>query len=112
MIRITHPRPQLGRQRALGVEFVDGVAEVTELHFERELALKQHGFTVTGGDIVDLTVLSRAELRDIAEVEGIPVTGKMTRDQLIKAISSLPADPIPGSVDNGDGSFTIFGSED
>lgn len=47
MIRITHPRPQLGRQSALGVEFVDGVATVTELHPERERALLQHGFTVT-----------------------------------------------------------------
>ena len=94
MIRITHPRPQLGRQSALGVEFVDGVATVETLHPERELALQQHGFTVEGGDIVDLTALSRRELRDIAEVEGVTVTAKMTRDQLIKAIAELPAEPI------------------
>ncbi|MFF3029143.1 hypothetical protein [Microbacterium sp. NPDC057944] len=46
MIRITHPRPQAGRQTSFGVEFVDGVATVDELHPERELALLQHGFAV------------------------------------------------------------------
>lgn len=46
MLRITHPRPQLGRQKDLGVEFIDGVALVESLHPERELALTQHGFTI------------------------------------------------------------------
>lgn len=46
MLRITHPRPQLGRQTDLGVAFIDGVATVDSLHPERELALTQHGFTV------------------------------------------------------------------
>lgn len=45
-MRIIHPRPQLGRQSALGVDFVDGIATVESLHPERELALVQHGFTV------------------------------------------------------------------
>ncbi|WP_100811782.1 Rho termination factor N-terminal domain-containing protein [Microbacterium sp. BR1] len=118
-MRIIHPRPALGRQSALGVDFRDGVAVVESLHPERELALIRHGYTIEpdleveaphqeaiGEPIIDLAVLSRAELRDIAEVEGLEVTTKMTRDQLIKAISSLPATPIPGDVDNGDGSFT------
>lgn len=47
MIRITHPRPQQGRQSAFGVDFIDGTATVEVLHPERELALIQHGFTVT-----------------------------------------------------------------
>mgnify|MGYP001553901316 CR=1 FL=1 len=46
MLRITHPRPQLGRQKDLGIDFIDGVATVDELHPERELALDQHGFTI------------------------------------------------------------------
>lgn len=45
-IRIIHPRPAAGRQSAFQVDFVDGVAEVEALHPERELALKQHGFTL------------------------------------------------------------------
>lgn len=94
MIRITHPRPQQGRQSALGVEFVDGIATVESLHPEREQALFQHGYEIEYNDIVDLTMLSRRELRDIAEIEGVAVTSKMTRDQLIKAISELPAAPI------------------
>lgn len=47
MIRITHPRPQAGRQTAFQVEFVDGLADVESLHPERALALTQHGFTIT-----------------------------------------------------------------
>ena len=47
MLRITHPRPQAGRQIAFGVEFVDGVATVESLHPERALALTQHGHTIT-----------------------------------------------------------------
>lgn len=43
---IKHPRPQLGRQNAFGVEFVDGVAHVDSLHPVRELALRQHGYTI------------------------------------------------------------------
>lgn len=112
MIRITHPRPQLGRQSALGVEFVDGVATVTELHVERELALKQHGFTVEGGDIVDLNALSKRELLDIADTEGVDVPKRATRAELIDIIASQPADPIPGSTQNEDGSWMIEGSED
>lgn len=46
VIRITHPRPQAGRQSALGVEFIDGTAQVESLHPEREQALTQHGFTI------------------------------------------------------------------
>lgn len=112
MIRITHPHPQAGRQKALGVEFIDGVAEVTELHPERGLALKQHGFEIEGGDIVDLNALSKRELLDIADTEGIDVPKRATRAELIDIIASQPAEPIPGSTQNEDGSWTIEGSED
>lgn len=43
---IKHPRPALGRQKAFGVEFVDGVAHVDSLHPERERALTLHGFAI------------------------------------------------------------------
>lgn len=43
---IKHPRPDQGRQKAFGVEFVDGIATVESLHPERALALTQHGFTI------------------------------------------------------------------
>lgn len=46
MITVRHPRPELGRQVFIGVEFVDGVATVESLHPEREAALLQHGFTI------------------------------------------------------------------
>lgn len=110
MIRITHPRPVPGRQSAFGVEFIDGVATVDELHPERERALTQHGYTVQGGDIVDLNVLSRRELIDIADTEGIDVPKRATRGELIDIISRAPAEPIPGSADKGDGTFTHPGA--
>lgn len=46
MFRVHHPRPALGRQSALGVDFVDGVATVDSIHPERKLALEQHGYTI------------------------------------------------------------------
>lgn len=45
-MRILHPRPTSGRQRFIGVDFRDGVAEVDSLHPERRLALLQHGYTI------------------------------------------------------------------
>lgn len=116
MARITHPRPQLGRQQFLGVEFVDGIAEVEELHPERKQALLQHGFTIKtlrpdGGmfvdlappaDVdrdpafVDLTKLRLPELRDIAGVAGIDFPPKATRAELIDLISRQPAEPAVG----------------
>ncbi|MDR6867526.1 hypothetical protein J2Y69_002130 [Microbacterium resistens] len=98
MIRIMHPRPQLGRQHALGVEFVDGIAEATGLHPDRELALTQHGFTIESGDVVDLTTLTKRELLDIADVEGVEVPKGATKATLVNLISRLPAGPFPGEV--------------
>lgn len=117
-MRISHPRPQLGRQRDLGVEFRDGVATVDSLHPERELALRQHGFTIEadpeveapfqealGEPIIDLEKLTRAELRGmLPEDTGVPA--KATHAELVDAVASLPAAPIPGGVDNPDGTFT------
>ncbi|MEQ6899277.1 hypothetical protein [Microbacterium sp. KR10-403] len=91
MLHITHPRPQLGRQTAFGVVFTDGVAEVEALHPEREAALIQHGFVVAeireGVMLEDLTV---AELRDIADVEGIDLPVKAKKADIIAAIGAAP----------------------
>lgn len=95
MIRITHPRPVLGRQKALGIEFRDGVAEVTELHPERDRALRQHGFEVA--EIIEgipLESLTRAELLDIAAIEGIDLPSKATKGQIIAAIDAHSGIPV------------------
>lgn len=95
MIRITHPRPVPGRQSAFGVEFTDGVATVDELHPERELALTQHGYEIVeeivGVPLEDLTV---AELRDIAEVEGIDLPAKVNKAAIIAKINDHPGIPV------------------
>lgn len=120
-MRINHPRPALGRQRDLGLEFIDGVAVVESLHPERELALRQHGYTIEadlevqapfqeaiGEPIIDLETLTKAGLRAMLP-EDADVPAKATHAELVKLVSELPADPIPGGSDNGDGTFTMPG---
>lgn len=118
-MRITHPRPQAGRQHSLGIDFTDGTATVDTLHPERELALRQHGYTIEadpeveapfqaglGEPIVDLTALTIPELRDIADTEGVDLPPKARKEEIVEILSRQPATPIPGSIDNGDGTFT------
>lgn len=45
-MRIIHPRPALGSQKFIGVQFRDGAADVDELPPAVEQALLQHGFTI------------------------------------------------------------------
>lgn len=124
-MRIIHPRPEEGRQSALGVDFIDGVASVESLHPERELALRQHGYVIEadpeveapyqgalGDEIVDLTSLTVKELREIAEVEGVDLPAKAKRAEIVEILSALPAAPIPGATQNDDGSWTIEGTID
>lgn len=118
-MRITHPRPQEGRQTDFGVEFTDGVAVVESLHPERELALRQHGFTIEadadvtepfqealGEPIIDLTSLTIAELRDIAETEGVELPAKARKLEIIEILAST-SQPIPGATQNAD--WTVEG---
>lgn len=122
-MRINHPRPQLGRQRDLGLEFIDGVAIVDALHPERELALLQHGYTIApdpeveapfqeaiGEPIIDLEQLTRVELRAMLP-DDADVPAKATHGELVKLVSELPAATIPGSIDNGNGTSTVPGTE-
>lgn len=85
MPRITHPRPQLGRQRDLGIEFIDGIAEVDELHPERALALVQHGFTIDETpELEERTVAElRAELSDL----GYEVKKSWRKPELVERIA-------------------------
>jgi len=120
-MRIIHPAPKLGRQIDLGVTFIDGVATVDHLHPERELALRMHGYTIEadpdveapfqealGEPIIDLSALTIPELRDIAETEGIDIPEKALKAEIIDILSRT-SQPIPGSTQNEDGSWTIEG---
>ena len=117
-MRITHPRPELGAQSDFGVDFIDGVADVESLHPERELALRQHGFTIEadadvtepfqealGEPIIDLEKLTRSELRAMLP-EGTSVPAKASHRELVDAVAALPAAPITGAATTGDGTFT------
>lgn len=97
-IRITHPRPELGRQHFIGVDFRDGIAEVEDLHPERELALRQHGFTVerepvesVGTKLEDLT---RKQLEDEAGKLGIDVSGAKNKGDVIALIEASEKVPV------------------
>lgn len=123
MIKITAPEPRpVGATRFLDVDFVDGVAEVAELHPIRHEALIQHGYTV-GPEvgavpspdepgqtaIVDLNDLTIAQLRELAG-DRVEIPSRATKDEIVALVAGLPAEPIPGSIDNGDGSFTHPGT--
>lgn len=92
-MKITHPRPEAGRQEFLGIEFRDGVAIVDNVHPERLLALTQHGATVEieGMKLEDLTV---RELREIADQEGIDLPSKATKARIIEALENAPHIPV------------------
>ncbi len=121
MIRIVAPEFTPGRSTFLDIDFLDGVAEVDELHPVRAQALEQHGYVLTdevgevpsedevgGTAIVNLNDLTVAELRDlIGDRAEIPAKAK--KADLVDIASRLPLEPIPGDVDNGDGSFTSPG---
>lgn len=107
-MRIFHPRPQIGRQQFIGVEFHGGVAEVSELHPERRVALEQHGFLIQFDDgsasapgdwplalpeplspptePTPLADLSVAELREIADFEGVEVPKGAKKADIIAAL--------------------------
>ncbi|MBC6496104.1 hypothetical protein [Microbacterium sp. 4-7] len=122
-MRITHPTPQPGRQHALGVDFRDGVATVDSLHPERELALRQHGFTIEadleveapfqaglGEPIIDLTSLTIPQLREIAEVEGVDLPAKALKAEIVEILSRQPAAPIADSTATPLGEHPVDGT--
>ncbi|MCW2165399.1 hypothetical protein B0I12_002554 [Microbacterium hydrothermale] len=122
MFHVHTPQPSTGTTTFLDVEFHDGVAHLEDLHPVRELALMQHGYRVEtdrgpvevypegqGGAYVDLNTLTVPQLRELADADGVDLPAKARRDDIIAILSALPPQPIPGSVDNGDGSFTAPG---
>ncbi|VHM07206.1 Uncharacterised protein [Streptococcus pyogenes] len=97
-MRIIHPRPELGRQEDFGVTFVDGVATVDELHPERDLALRQHGFIIDPAPIIDLTTMTKAELRALIPEDQQPPSSA-TRDELYVLAAEVPVEPLSGDGD-------------
>lgn len=98
MIRITHPHPKAGRQRFLGVEFVDGTAQVEGLHPVREQALLQHGATIEleGITLDEMTV---RELREEAKAWGLEPPRRATKAELIDLIANQPVRELPDELD-------------
>lgn len=123
MFHVHTPQPSTGTTTFLDVEFHDGVAHLEDLHPVRELALIQHGYCVVR-EIVGETLESQTvpQLRELAEQEGIALSPKAKKAEIIEALNAAPVrvleagdvDPdagriIPGHVQNADGSFTAPG---
>lgn len=122
-MRIIHPQPLAGRQTEFDVDFTDGVATVDSLHPERELALRQHGFRFEedpevvapyhgglGEPIVDLTAMTIAQLREIAEMDGIELPSKAKHAEIVGILSAAtPSTEVPefATVELPDG--TVLG---
>jgi hypothetical protein len=102
MARIIHPEPLPGAQSFIGIDFIDGVAEVdldstSQFIFE---SLEQHGFTteidtVELDPIIDLTKLTLTELRDIADIEDVWYGPKTSKTDLVDALNLNRADLAP-----------------
>jgi len=87
MARITHPRPQAGKQTFIGVTFYDGFAEVADLHPEVRAALVLHNFKFEDAERpVEPSKRSR---------KGKPAKPKKPAEVIV----STPVDP--DSVDEG-----------
>lgn len=123
MFHVHTPQPSTGTTTFLDVEFHDGVAHLEDLHPVRELALIQHGYCVVR-EIVGETLESQTvpQLRELAEQEGIVLSPKAKKAEIIQALSDAPARVlsaddlavgdfagIPGHVQNADGSVSAPG---
>ena len=103
-MRIIHPHPAQGSQKFIGVDFVDGVAVAEALHPETVAALVQHGYKIEHDvEAVTLESLTLAELRDVADTEGIDYPKSAGKQKLIGLIDSAPVRTITdgGIVDGG-----------
>jgi len=77
-MRVTHPRPELGRQMFLDVEFIDGTAEVLALHPERRLALEQHGFVIDDTVQPELGKMTKGALVALAEANHVDLPSRVS----------------------------------
>ena len=90
-MRIIHPHPAQGSQKFIGVDFVDGVAVAESLHPETVAALVQHGYKIEHDvEAVTLESLTLAELRDVADTEGIDYPKSAGKQKLIALIDAAP----------------------
>ena len=90
-MRIIHPHPAQGSQKFIGVDFVDGVAVAEALHPETVAALVQHGYKIEHElEAVTLESLTLAELRDVADTEGIDYPKSAGKQKLIALIDAAP----------------------
>jgi len=91
---IKHPAPVSGTVSAVGLDFVDGVAEVKTISDEARAVLVEHGFTIDDGkapavipdgDPVESWTVD--QLKAYAERESIDLGDAKKKDDLLSAIA-------------------------
>lgn len=108
-MRIKHPHFTPGRTVFLGVEFIDGFAEVDSLHPVVVQTLEQHGYQIVedvAPSFVDLKSLTLAQLKEIAEVEGIDVPKNVKKAALIELLEQ-PAESGPDVLYVGGNAYEL-----
>lgn len=92
MARITHPRPRPGRVTDLGIEFVDGIADVdlTDRDVLRQ-ALTQHRYGID--EVPELEEHTVPELKKLAAEKGVDLPAKAKKADIVDAIADAPPAP-------------------
>lgn len=95
-IRIKHPEFKAGREKAIGLEFIDGYAEVESLADETRAALLQHGFEIVEGEAVKpLEKFTKKQLIQYAIEHNIVVDEKASRDAILATILAPATESAP-----------------
>ena len=94
VIRIKHPNFEPGRVKAIGVEFVDGFAEVEALAPETRDALLQHGFTFeevnsSPAEAKPLSKFTKKELIQYAVENNIEIDEKAKAADILAIIEAV-----------------------
>lgn len=106
-IRIKHPEFKAGREKAIGLEFIDGYAEVESLADETRAALLQHGFEIVEGEAVKpLEKFTKKQLIQYAIEHNIVVDEKASRDAILATILA-PADEVESLADETQADYVL-----
>lgn len=108
---IKHPAPVSGTVSAVGLDFVDGVAEVKKISDEARTVLVEHGFaiedgkapvTIPEGDPAESWTVD--QLKAYAEREKLPLGDAKKKDEFLAAIAKAKADKAaPASSEGSQG---------
>lgn len=99
---IKHPAPVSGTVSAIGLDFVDGVAEVKKLSDEARTVLLENGFTIDDGkapvEIPDgdpVETWTVDQLKAFAKRENIDLGDAKAKPDILAAVAKTPPPAAP-----------------